>query len=344
MASKEKESVTSESEARSDSTVSEQLCKIERLLSNLDNRISLSETNLGNKIEDNFQSLRSEIFSLQKSYDDLKEKYDDVEDTMEDLQVEVTQLKKEMARERERRNNLEQYQRRDCLRFLGVGPDAGRETELDTEKTVLAVINSDLKLDHISSNDISIAHRVGQRTTKPRAIIVKFLSRKVKNLVLSKRRLLKGSGRGIIEDLTPLNFSRVNKVKENGNVKNVWTRMGVITALLKSGRIVRVEEGNFDVLGTDSNVPDIEMQSVGDQRRARDPQTFSPWRQDASQCQRTPSQTGAPPPARRTDTGSTSSTPASGSDQRSLQRDRRRVSPRGSRSPPERRPTHHSSS
>lgn len=313
---KEKDSITSEEvQACSDSTVtvSEQLYKIENLLANLDNRISASERNLGGKIEDNFEKLRSEIFLLQKSYDELKEKYDDAEDTIEDLQDEVSQLKKELSRERERRNNLEQYQRRDCLRFLGVGPDSGREMEMETEKKVLAVINTDLKLDHISASDISIAHRVGrQGSTKPRAIIVKFMSRKVKNLVLGKRRLLKGTGRGIIEDLTPLNFTRLNRVKEHHNVKNVWTKEGVITALLKNGKILRVEEGNFEVLGTDNEIPETEKQSVhDDQRRAVGPQTSSSRGQDASHRERTQSQIDAPSPARSTVTGSTNYTSAS---------------------------------
>ena len=309
MADKEKESVTSESEDRSDLSVSDQLCKIEKLLNNLDSRIDRSEDNLSKKIEDNFENLRSQIFSLQKSYDELKEKYDDAEDQLEDLQDEVTQLKKELAKQRERHNNIEQYQRRDSLRFLGIGPDNGKETEFETEKTVLNIINSDLKLGHIRSDDISIAHRVGQKTTKPRAIIVKFLSRKNKNLVLSKRRLLKGSGRGIIEDLTPLNFNRLNAVKKHSNVENVWTKEGVITALLKNGRIVRVEEGDFGVLGTNSSdVPNIEMQPAEDRGHAADKQAPSSQRQDASHRQRTPPRSSAPSLSRRGRTGPVSST------------------------------------
>ena len=85
---------------------------------------------------------------------------------------------KTVEKEWDFRNDLEQYQRRDSLRFLGVGPDRGRETADDCEEKVLAVINYELGLSHILSADISIAQRVWVPNTKPRPIIVKFLSRK----------------------------------------------------------------------------------------------------------------------------------------------------------------------
>ena len=112
----------------------------------------------------------------------------DTDDAVDELKCEVEKLRKTVERERELGNDLEQYQRRDSLRFLGVGPDRGRETTKDCEEKVLAIIKEDLALNHILATDISIAHRVGVRENRPRPIIVKFLSRKHKTTEGERKR------------------------------------------------------------------------------------------------------------------------------------------------------------
>ena len=126
-------------------------------------------------------------YSLSSRKNDyLKTKVSDTEDAIEELENEVQRLRKTVGKEREFRNDLEQYQRRNSLRFLSVGPDRCRETADDCKKKVLAIINDELGLNYILSADISIAYRVGVRNTKPRPIIVKFLSRKHKIQVIQK--------------------------------------------------------------------------------------------------------------------------------------------------------------
>ena len=190
----------------------------------------------------------------------------DTEDVIDELECEVEKLRKTVERERELRNDLEQYQRRDSLRFLGVGPDRGRETTKECEEKVLAIINEDLGLNHILATDISIAHRVGMRQNRPRPIIVKFLSWKHKTQVIQKRRLLKGSGRGIVEDITSTNMKRLKSVQQHPEVKNSCTKEGMIHALLQNGKIVKITEGNLKIIdeAATGNAPvlDIEMSEV----------------------------------------------------------------------------------
>ena len=147
-----------------------------------------------------------------------------------------------------------------------MGPDRGRDTTKDREEKVLAIINEDLGLNHILATDISIAHRVGMRENRPRPIIVKFLSRKHKTQVIQKRRLLKRSGRGLVDDLTPTNRKRLKSVQQHPEVKNLWTKEGMIHALLQNGKIVKITEGNLKIIdkATTGNAPvlDIEMSEV----------------------------------------------------------------------------------
>ena len=163
-------------------------------------------------------------------------------------------------------NDLEQYQRRDSLRFLGVGPDRGRDTAEDCEEKVLVINNEYLGLKHILATYISIAHRVGIRENRPRPIIVKFMSRKHKTQVIQKRRLLNGNGRGIAEDLTPTNMKRLKSVQQHQELKNSWTKEGMIRALLQNGKIVKITEGNLKIIDETAtgNAPvlDIEMSEV----------------------------------------------------------------------------------
>ena len=232
-------------------SLKDQFSKMETLLNDklgkLEGKIGVSESNVSAQITRQFDSLRSEIFSLQQENNYLKTKVSDTEDAIEELENELQRLRKTVEKEREFRNDLEQYQRRDSLRFLGVGPDRGRETADDCKEKVLAVINDELGLNNILSADISIAHRVKVPNTKPRPIIVKFLSRKQKIQVMQKRRFFKGSGRGIIEDLTSNNIKRLKSVQQHPEVKNSWTKEGTIHALLHDGKIVKVTEGNLKI-------------------------------------------------------------------------------------------------
>ena len=251
-------------------SLKEHLSKMESLLNDklgkLDGKIGASGSNLSAQITIQFDSLRSDIFSLQQEHDRLKTKVSETEDAIDELECEVEKLRKTVERERELRNDLEQYQRRDSLRFLGVGSDRGRETTKDCEEKVLAIINEDLGLNHILATDISIAYRVGMRENRPRPIIVKFLSRKHKTQVIQKRGLLKWSGRDIVEDLTPTNMKRLKSVQQHPEVKNSWTKEGMIHALLQNGKIVKITEGNLKIIDEaatgNAPVPDIEMSEV----------------------------------------------------------------------------------
>ena len=92
------------------------------------------------------------------------------------------------------------------------------------------------------------------------------MSRKHKTQVIQKRRLLNGNGRGIAEDLTPTNMKRLKSVQQHQELKNSWTKEGMIRALLQNGKIVKITEGNLKIIDETAtgNAPvlDIEMSEV----------------------------------------------------------------------------------
>ena len=232
-------------------SLSRQLGQIEERINTkieaLHDYLAKIESNIANEISTQFEKLRGEFFVLQEAFDNLKEKVLVTEDTLEDMQDEVDSLRKMVVREGERRNDLEQYQRRESVRFLGVGPDSKAEKAEECEHKIMTLIRRELKL-NINTADISVMHRIGIPGTRPRPVIVKFVTRKHKMEVLAKRRLLKGTKKVIVEDLTPLNMSRLTTTKQHPNVLTTWTKDGKIHALLKNNTVVKVLEGDMTVL------------------------------------------------------------------------------------------------
>ena len=87
--------------------------------------------------------------------------------------------------------------------------------------------------------DIEVAHRLGvrfPRQDRGRPIIVRFLSRKKKDAVLTNRRKLKGNTQKIAigEDLTPLNYKLLKEAKEHSATLDAWSSNGQIFAKLKN--------------------------------------------------------------------------------------------------------------
>ena len=104
---------------------------------------------------------------------------------MEELQAKVTYL--------------EDYSRRDNLKFFGI-EEAKGETWEDCEEKVKEIILRDMKLVDIESNPewgFVRVHRVGKFTPgaeNPRPVVAKFKNSKAKNLVLSNSKALQDNG------------------------------------------------------------------------------------------------------------------------------------------------------
>lgn len=98
-------------------------------------------------------------------------------------------------------DSAEQYSRRNCLRFAGIDEKAGE----DTDKQIVDICK-DMDAT-ITMADIDRSHRIGKPNAngKPRAIIVKFTSYRVRRQVFKKRTGLRNCGHtGVFvnEDLT----------------------------------------------------------------------------------------------------------------------------------------------
>ena len=113
---------------------------------------------------------------------------------------------------------LEQYGRMNNVRVFGLKESEG-EMAKECEEKFISLVKNKLKID-IRTEDLEAVHRVG-RSGGDRAIIARFISRKNTARVLRGRRVLKGSGVSIAEDLTWERLALLKQVKERGH--EAWT-------------------------------------------------------------------------------------------------------------------------
>ena len=100
----------------------------------------------------------------------------------------------------------------------------------DTDEMVLDVINNKLNIE-MSQISINRSHRLGKQKgpgQKPGANVVKFTRYKYRHHVLSKKKLLKGTGISVTKSLTLKKMEHLKKTREQHGFANVWTLDGKI--------------------------------------------------------------------------------------------------------------------
>lgn len=143
-------------------------------------------------------------------------------------------MQRDLSEQAKANDGLEQYQRRANVRVFGVPEMEGE----DTDESVIELVKSKMNI-AITKRDIDRSHRVGAKKTqrdeggssagetsnnqRPRAIIVKFMSYRVRAQILQGRSRLAKSGITIKEDLTQTRMSVLNKAIELHGLRNVWT-------------------------------------------------------------------------------------------------------------------------
>lgn len=134
-------------------------------------------------------------------------------------------------------DELEQYQRRNSLRLFGVAENV----QENTDDLVVTFAREKLGV-QIDVTDIDRSHRVGRRlpgATKPRPIIIKFVSYRKRAEVFSQKRKLAKTGITVREDLTRERLKVLNVAISKFGLQNVWTQDGRI--------VVKTEEGKKSV-------------------------------------------------------------------------------------------------
>lgn len=178
------------------------------------------------------ESIHQEIYkSVTFDLEESSKKCATLEEQNRSLQSEINTLQDDI-------DNLEQYSRRNCLLIHGVK----EKKDENTNHQSLKVFRDNLKLD-IQSSDLDRSHRIGKHQPgKTRPIIVKFARYDQRRRVFVSKKLLKGSGIGITENLTSRRLKLLQRAKEYEKVSSAWTSDGRIICLLEDDSTIVVEK------------------------------------------------------------------------------------------------------
>ncbi|XP_053393539.1 uncharacterized protein LOC128555350 [Mercenaria mercenaria] len=176
--------------------------------------------------------LQSQINSLKTESESLKKSNTALQDRVDYLEFQV--------------DSSERYSRRDSLRISGIVESKDENTDTHIMKMASAV-GSPLSLE-----DISVSHKVGKPkvSEKPRDILVKFVSRRPRDLFYRNRVLLKSKGykgQFVNEDLTKYRASLLYEARQlvkNKNIVGAWSTNGNIVIKASKNRKTTVHKIN----------------------------------------------------------------------------------------------------
>lgn len=210
------------------------------------------------------------ISDLKTMIEELRNDLHSKDELIDKLKLENDVLQSTVQETNQRLDLLETYTRVDNLIVKGLpesysevvtggdsGPEAG-SSDASLEQ-VLCLINSNLKI-KVTSSDVSAVHRLPKgKQDKYKPIIVRFLSRRLRDEVYRARKLLRqvtiaasnsdpGDENGtcrvfINEHLTKSNertFAHCRKLWKEKKISGTWTWHGITYIKLRNGRIQKI--------------------------------------------------------------------------------------------------------
>ena len=198
-------------------------------------------------LEKTCQSMTRKIEILENQMFDSQAKHDGHTNAIEGLKNQNAILKEQIEHQEYAHEELIQYHRKSNLKIYNLPEETGTggrgETAQETARAVVELCREELGCD-ISEKDISIAHRLNKTNdSKESSIIVKFVRRTDRNMVIRHRRALKGKSVVIADDLSPFFMKMFFEFKDIVGQNNVWSVEGQIFVKIK-GRISRVGRDN----------------------------------------------------------------------------------------------------
>ena len=197
---------------------------------------------------------RSDV--LEAQLHDANKRIDKLESACQKLESENTKLHDVLATVRAKNDKLEvalddvdQYSRNSNLIIHGVRHENNFDDNIP--QNVTAILNTNLQL-NLQPSDVAVAHRIrrqtptqplASQTPKPQPIVVQFSSRAARNSVLQKRKLLKGKGVSVTEQLTGRRMGILNKANDlvtQGKLQAAWSYEGKILVKGRDNRITNI--------------------------------------------------------------------------------------------------------
>ena len=180
------------------------------------------------------EGIVEEILSnLEAKWDKINKRMEHLEDENKSLRLRLDTMSTDVLQVRQHAINNEQYSRRNNIRIMGLPEAKGENCLTEVYSWIRKTLHADIK-----DTDIQAAHRL--KGQAPRPTIVSFVSRQVREKVISNRRVLKGSGMVVVDDLCREIYQVFNRAKANPRVKQCWTWRGKVWAEVDISKIGKV--------------------------------------------------------------------------------------------------------
>lgn len=131
----------------------------------------------------------------------------------------------------------ESMSRRKVLLFHGI-PES---SDSSVEDTVATLLHSQFKMTTASPELFSACHRLGTNTSKPRPIMVRFASYRVRSEVWNAKTTLKNTGITVSEFLTKTRHEVFTAARKHFGIRRCWTSEGRVVILLSDNKRLRIE-------------------------------------------------------------------------------------------------------
>jgi exosome complex exonuclease DIS3/RRP44 len=189
-------------------------------------------------VMDEMNGLRQAVQQLTSTVSQLTEKLTEKEEENTRLKEKVTTLEQTLE---EKCDSLEQYTRRNTLRISGLEENDNE----DAYEVSMDVLKKLPVGDQLSFKDIDRCHRIGPKTTtdRPRLMMVKFATYRMRQKVYKQKRNLNDTSIFINEDLTKRRATllyEARKMKRAGGIKDCWSADGNIFVRNSHGRVQMV--------------------------------------------------------------------------------------------------------
>ncbi|XP_074026905.1 uncharacterized protein [Leptinotarsa decemlineata] len=173
------------------------------------------------------KTINDSFLNLEKTVAELKHKTEaeneQLKDKVEKFDQEIKEVVKKTNIHEEKLDFMDQNTRLSNLRVFNLN-----ERQEDTRNEIKILFQSKMAIT-LRDEDINLCYRIGKKIDeKPRGIFIKLRTLDLKPNIYSKKRLLKGTGVVIREDLKEARVQLLNDSIEKIGLKNVWTENGKI--------------------------------------------------------------------------------------------------------------------
>jgi hypothetical protein len=214
--------------------------------------LSKFSENIDNKLSQRIDAQAVEIFTLHQKIENLEKHVKQLEDANGQLVDRLNAQQLTTNNLQASSDDLDQYSRNCNLLIHGLpSTSSPGQPEPNLIPSLVSSLNHHLGT-RICENDIDVAHRLqratnnpsqGNNVIKPNPVIIQFTSRKIRNLLLSKRKLLKSTGITLTEHLTPKRASLLHKctlLAKEKRIEAAWSDNGKVLIKTLQNRTILV--------------------------------------------------------------------------------------------------------